>query len=257
MKTERRLGILGGMGPLASAQFMCRLTQLTPARRDQEHIPTVLWSDPRVPDRTTARLGGGADPLPWLARGLTALEQAGCGAVAIPCNTAHGWHDEMVASTRLPILHIVDGVAAALGRRGISGGAVGIMGTAGTLAMGLYQQRLERLGYACLVPPSDVMRDLVMPAIGAVKAGRVGAARAPLLAAARALAQAGADAVVLACTEIPLAVHEADALHVGAPLVDTIDALATFARDWARARPGDGRGALGSARRADGSPARP
>src|SRR4051794_25571021 len=58
------LGVLGGMGPLASAQFMLRLTLLTPAERDQDHIPAVLWSDPRVPDRTAARLGTGPDPLP-------------------------------------------------------------------------------------------------------------------------------------------------------------------------------------------------
>ena len=67
------LGVLGGMGPLASAHFMTRLTLLTPASRDQDHIPTILWSDPRVPDRTLGRLSGGADPLPWLQRGIRGL----------------------------------------------------------------------------------------------------------------------------------------------------------------------------------------
>src|SRR5689334_25385717 len=91
MMTEGRvLGVLGGMGPLASAQFMVRLTLLTPAAQDQEHIPTVLWSDPRVPPRTAARLEGGADPLPALLRGLPGVEAAGCGAIAVPCNTSHG-----------------------------------------------------------------------------------------------------------------------------------------------------------------------
>ena len=60
----KMLGVLGGMGPLASAQFMLRLTLLTPAARDQDHIPAVLWSDPRVPDRTRGHLAGGDDPLP-------------------------------------------------------------------------------------------------------------------------------------------------------------------------------------------------
>src|SRR5689334_7763772 len=105
---ERVLGVLGGMGPLASAQFMARLTLLTPAAHDQDHVPAVLWSDPRVPDRTAARLAGGADPLPWLLRGIRGLEAAGCGAIAIPCNTAHGWYEPMQAATRLPILHIVE-----------------------------------------------------------------------------------------------------------------------------------------------------
>src|SRR5215468_4341968 len=94
-KNAKVLGVLGGMGPLASAQFMVRLTLLTPAMRDQDHIPTVLWSDPRVPDRTAGRLGGGTDPLPSLLRGIEGLCRAGCGAVAIPCNTAHGWYDAM------------------------------------------------------------------------------------------------------------------------------------------------------------------
>ena len=89
--SHKVLGVLGGMpGPLASAQFMVRLTLLTPATRDQDHIPAVLWSDPRVPDRTVGRLSGGADPLPWLLRGIEGLQHAGCGAIAIPCNTAHG-----------------------------------------------------------------------------------------------------------------------------------------------------------------------
>src|SRR6201990_2931368 len=110
MTNERLLGVLGGMGPLASAHFMLRLTLLTPATRDQAHIPAVLWSDPRVPDRTRGKLSGGDDPLPWLLRGVRGLKAAGCGAIAIPCNTAHGWYDDMAAEG-LPILHIVDAAA--------------------------------------------------------------------------------------------------------------------------------------------------
>ena len=81
---ERVLGVLGGMGPLASAQFMLRLTLLTPADRDQDHIPAVLWSDPRVPNRVAARLTGGEDPLPALLRGVRGLEAAGCSAIPAP-----------------------------------------------------------------------------------------------------------------------------------------------------------------------------
>jgi aspartate racemase len=229
--TTRILGVLGGMGPLASAQFMVRLTLLTPARRDQDHIPAVLWSDPRVPDRTAARLAGGEDPLPWLIRGLRGLEAAGCGAVAMPCNTAHGWFEAMRAATRLPILHIVDAAAEELRRQGIASGPIGVMGTAGTLAMRLYQDRLERLGYTCLTPDEATMERLVTPAITEVKANRVGAAYAPLAEAARALMARAAGAVVLGCTEIPLGIAAGPALPF--PLVDSIDALARAAIDWA------------------------
>jgi len=230
-RVTRVLGVLGGMGPLASAEFMRRLTLLTPAERDQDHVPAVLWSDPRVPDRTAARLAGGEDPTPALIRGLRGLEAAGCGAVAIPCNTAHGWFDAMQAATRLPILHIVDAGAEELARLGVEDGTVGVMGTAGTLAMRLYQDRLATRGYDCAVPSEAEMSRLVTPAIAAVKAGDVAGAYAPLAEAATLLASRGARAVVLGCTEIPLALAAGPALPF--PVCDTLDALARAAIRWA------------------------
>jgi aspartate racemase len=229
----RILGVLGGMGPLASAEFMRRLTLLTPAIRDQDHIPAVLWSDPRVPDRTAARLGGGEDPLPALLRGIRGLEAAGCAAIAIPCNTAHGWFEPMQAATALPILHIVDAAAKELARLGVPRGRIGVMGTAGTLAMRLYQTRLETRGYECLVPEPAEMEALVTPAIAQVKANDVAASHAPLAEAASRLASRGARAVVLGCTEIPLGIAAGPALPF--PVCDTLDALARAAIRWARA----------------------
>jgi aspartate racemase len=220
------------MGPLASAEFMRRLTLLTPAAGDQDHIPAVLWSDPRVPDRTAARLGGGEDPLPALLRGIGGLEAAGCGAIAIPCNTAHGWFEGMQAATRLPILHIVDAAAAELARLGVPRGTIGVMGTAGTLAMRLYQERLAGCGYECIVPTPEEMARLVTPGIAEVKTNRVAESHAPLAEAARLLAGRGARAVVLGCTEIPLGIAAGPALPF--PVCDTIDALARAAIGWAK-----------------------
>lgn len=243
LTNDRMLGVLGGMGPLASAQFMLRLTLLTPAARDQDHIPAVLWSDPRVPDRTRGRQGNGEDPLPVLLRGIAGLRAAGCGAIAIPCNTAHGWYAELQAAAGCPILHIVDAAAAELRRAAIPPGPIGVMGTAATLAMRLYQDRLGAQGWECLVPPEDHMRRLVTPAIAAVKANQVAAAYAPLAEAARGLAARGAQAVVLGCTEIPLGLAAGppaagapliDTAAAGAPLIDTIDALVRAAIAWAR-----------------------
>ncbi|HEY0418770.1 MAG TPA: amino acid racemase [Acetobacteraceae bacterium] len=231
MVVDKVLGVLGGMGPLASAQFMVRLTLLTPAEQDQEHIPTVLWSDPRVPPRTAARLAGGADPLPVLLRGIRGLEAAGCGAIAIPCNTAHGWFESMRDATALPILHIVDAAAAELARQGVAPGRIGLMGTAATLAMRLYQDRLEGAGWDCLVPTAAEMERLVTPAIDLVKANRVAEAYPPLAEVGRALAARGARAVVLGCTEIPLGVAAGPELPF--PVIDTIDALARASITWA------------------------
>ncbi|MBS7811924.1 cysteate racemase [Roseococcus pinisoli] len=225
----KMLGVLGGMGPLASAEFMRQLTLLTPAERDQDHIPTILWSDPRVPDRTAARVSGGEDPLPALVRGIRGLEAAGCGAIVIPCNTAHGWYEGMRAATDLPILHIVDAAAAELRRQGVTEGPIGLMGTTGTLAMRLYQ---DRLGIECLTPDAETQERLVMPCVGLVKANRIAEAYAPLAEVAQGLRARGAKAVVLGCTEIPLGIAAGPTLDF--PVIDTIAALARAAILWAR-----------------------
>src|SRR5687768_12963046 len=100
------LGILGGMGPLAGAAFAARLVALTPAERDQDHVPALLCNDPRVPDRSSARLGQGEDPLEAMAAGVRLLERAGASLIAIPCNTAHLWYEQLAARTQVPLLHI-------------------------------------------------------------------------------------------------------------------------------------------------------
>lgn len=225
------IGVLGGMGPLASADFMARLTLAHPAQRDQDHPEAVLYSATQVPDRQAAAVAGGPSPLPALLRGIRLLEAAGAGCIAIPCNSAHVWFDAMQAETALPILHIVDAAAAALppGTRTIA-----VMGTRATLDARLYQRRLEARGYTCLTPTEAEMRDAVLPAIAAVKANDIASATLPLLGVARRLTSDGAQAVVLGCTEIPLALRGPEAMQSGVTLVDTIDALALASLRWWR-----------------------
>jgi aspartate racemase len=230
--TDKVLGVLGGMGPLASAQYMLRLTLLTPASKDQEHIPAVLWSDPRVPDRGGAP--GGADPLPWLLRGIEGLKRAGCGAIVVPCNTAHAWYDQMLQVAGMPMPHIVDAAAADLARIGIAPARIGLMGTATTLRMKLYQQRLSSLGWECIEPTAEQMTHLVSPAIARVKANQVADAFEPLVEVVNDLGARGAAAVVLGCTEIPLGIQAGPSARLTVPVIDTIDALARAAIVWAR-----------------------
>jgi aspartate racemase len=220
------------MGPLASAQFMVRLTQLTPAERDQDHVPAVLWSDPRVPDRTAPHPTGEADPLPWLIRGIEGLQHAGCGAIAMPCNTAHRWYDAMRDAAQVPILHIVDAAADEL-HRTARPGRIGVMATQAALDMRLYQDRLGAQGWDCIVPSPDEMARLVSPAIRLVKLNRMAEAYAPVARVVHSLAERGAAAIVLGCTEIPLAIQAGPAPEL--PIVDTIDALARTAIAWAKA----------------------
>jgi aspartate racemase len=167
-------------------------------------------------------------------RGINGLTQAGCGAIAIPCNTAHGWFEPMAAAAGVPILHIVDAAAADLRRIGITGGTIGLMGTATTLAMRLYQERLGASGWDIIEPEPGQMQRLVTPAIASVKANRVADAYQPLAEVVNSLAARGATAVVLGCTEIPLGIQAGPASALRTPVVDTIDALARAAIGWAR-----------------------
>lgn len=232
VKRRRLLGVLGGMGPLATADFMRKLTEMTPASRDQEHVPVLVYSNPQIPDRSTAIVGRGESPLPALLDGIARLQDGGAEAIAIPCNTAHYWYDEMAAASRVPILHIVGSVCGVLRHKGISGGTVGVMGTAGTLHTGIYQDYLERSGYRCVLPSEAEMAELVMPGIVSVKAGDIPGAKKTLGAAADRLAERGARMVVLGCTEIPLALADASP-EAAARYVDSTAALAQACLDWA------------------------
>src|SRR5438094_9026391 len=109
-----RIGVFGGMGPAATVDFLDKLVQLTPARRDQDHLPVVVASFPHVHDRSRAILGVGPDPLPQLLEGIDFLNSAGVGVIAIPCNSSHHWYREMSQRSRVPILHIARACVAAI-----------------------------------------------------------------------------------------------------------------------------------------------
>lgn len=228
------LGVLGGMGPAATVDFLAKLIQLTSAERDQDHIPLVVVSDPRVPDRVAPIMAGaGPSPLEALRRGIRTLEQAGAACVAIPCHTAHFWYDAMAATARVPILHIADAVLADLRRRGGATGAIGLLATTATLKAGFYQQRLEAAGYVCTVPTDEVMATCVLPAIALVKRNRAADA-APLLdRALRHLSRRRVGTILLACTELPIALAGA---REPPSCVDATTALARACIDWHQGR---------------------
>lgn len=220
------VGILGGMGPLAGAAFALRLVALTPAEQDQQHIPALLLNDPRIPDRTSARLHGGADPLPAMRQGVELLQSAGARVIAIPCNTAHLWYEELAAAVQVPVLHIVESVVQDLQRRGIHSGPIGLMATEATLRLGLYQTHLSRHGYECIVPNDDEIAAYCTHPIQAVKGNRLAEAFVSASAGVRLLASRGARAVVLGCTELPLAIPHDRRAEFDVVLTDSIDALA-------------------------------
>lgn len=229
---KKILGVLGGMGPLASATFMTRLTVLNPVTRDQEHVPSVLWSDPQVPDRTAAVLHGGPSPLPMLLDGIEILEAVGARQIVIPCNTAHIWYDEMVKAAKVPILHIVEAVVADLRMRRIFEGLIGLVGTKATLKLHLYQNVLERAGYTCIVPSDNEIDHYCMRSIRLVKSNKLLESYRPVAECVKLLQSRGAIAIVLGCTELPMAIEPAPMASGDLPLISSIDALVNAAIRW-------------------------
>lgn len=167
---RRTIGILGGMGPLATAEFYRRIVLRTPARYDQEHLHVVIDADPAVPDRTTALLGQGPDPTPHLVAAARRLEAAGVDFLVVPCNTAHAFLPNVQAAIAVPILDMIDEVAAEVARRCPPETPVGLLATAGTIASRLYERGLSRDQLHPVVPDND-RQQLLTAAIGRVKRG--------------------------------------------------------------------------------------
>ncbi len=237
----RTVGVLGGMGPRATADFFQKLIDLTPAKRDQDHLRVIVDNNPQIPDRSRWILEGGEDPTPALVATARNLERAGADFLVIPCNTAHHFLDSIRRSVRIPVLDITEAVA----RRARGFPCVGLLATRATVVAGLYQKALGRRGCRVLVP-SPARQDLVDRAIFAVKAGNLGPrVRAWVREAGQELVHAGAQALVLGCTEIPLVV---DPGEWPVPVLDSTALLAEAAVEEAlREDQGAGIGALSAA----------
>lgn len=223
--TRKTIGVLGGMGPLATVDLYRKIIEATPAERDQDHLHVIIEGNPAVPDRTEALLHGGEDPTPLLCAGARRLAEAGADFIVMPCNTAHAYLPRIAEATTIPIISMVDATASAVARQ-LPGSVVGVLATSGTLSVNLYQEALARVGLRAIVPDAEHQRS-VMAAIADVKAGRVGAGQTELVrSAASELIARGADSVIVACTELPLILTQAD---VSVPLFDPTNLLAQSA----------------------------
>lgn len=221
------LGILGGMGPLATADFLGKLITNTRVTVDQEHVPVVVYSVPQVPDRNDAILHNGEDPLPALLNGVRVLENAGALCIAIACNAAHHWHPELVRRSSIPILHIADAAMAAIKAAGIEGGKIGLLASTAVVVTGIYGERLQSAGYECVVPQDQ---ERVMRAIRLIKAGQMAPAKSMLESAATELLDRGCLRLVLGCTEVPLAFPAEH--HLSGALIDANTELARACVHW-------------------------
>lgn len=201
------LGILGGMGPLATLDFLRRLLEATPAQSDQQQIPTVVWNVPQIADRQKALAGTGPSPLPQLLHAVEKLNQAGASHIAIPCNTAHHWYDALSEASSAPVLHIVDATLDALSQAEEKPQRVGVIATKGTLDAGWYQERLAAQSIEVVVPTLEELAQWFVPGCYAVKRGALVEGGELLALQANALFARGAQKLVLACTEVPVALE--------------------------------------------------
>ena len=227
----RVLGVLGGMGPLATVDFLRKLLEETPATCDEDHIPVVAWSVPQIPSRPPAITGGGESPLPAMLAGIRTLKNAGAVAVAIPCNTAHYWYDDLTREGGLPIIHIADAALAQLEARRVGGKTIGLIATRGTLAAGFFQQRLAAAGFRHIINSDEDIERLVLAAILHVKRNELDAAAALLEAAVGKLISDGAACVILACTETPVVLDRLPPASA-ALCIDATRALARACVKW-------------------------
>ncbi|KWD09359.1 aspartate racemase [Burkholderia ubonensis] len=229
------IGVLGGMGPLATVDFMQRVMQLTRARCDQEHLSMIVANLTHTPDRSRAIVAGGVDPLPALLDGIDLLNRCGAGVIVIPCNSAHHWYAQMAERSAAPILHIVDASVAAV-PAGVR--RVAVLATGGALVSGFYQASLRSRGIEPVMPAAAAQRDIAA-CIEAVKATRIEAAAGHLSRALATLERRKVSVAVMGCTEIPIA---ARALHnARVMLIDSTQELAratvayAVERGWGRA----------------------
>ncbi|MEU5798559.1 amino acid racemase [Streptomyces sp. NPDC047813] len=233
MRRDRpTLGILGGMGPLATADFYRRLIEKTPAGSDQGHLPVLMWADPAVPDRTAALLGKGPSPVPALVEGARWLQRAGASCVAVPCNTAHAYVEQLSKAAEVEVLDMIQAALQVAAEKVPGLERVGILATRGTRLAGLYERAGARLGVEVIQVPAQVQQEYVDAAIRAVKGGvDLAAAEQRIASAAESLKERGAQVAIGACTEIPLVSGAAARVL---PMVDSTDALvdAALARLW-------------------------
>ena len=145
---SKTIGILGGMGPLATADLFRKITCLTKASCDNDHIRVYIDSNARIPDRTAAILSGGTNPVPEMTSALRHLEACGADCIIMPCNTAHYFLPQLQAKTETPFLSMLAATAKTCAAK-FPGKTAAILGTKGTLATGLYDRALEGEGVLC------------------------------------------------------------------------------------------------------------
>lgn len=209
------IGIIGGMGPLATCDFFEKIIRMTDASKDSEHIPVIIDCNPRIPDRVAAILSGGEDPVPEILKSANRLIDAGAGILLMGCNTAYYFYDRVANSISVPLINMpaeTAGGARAMGYR-----KLGLMATDGTVRAEVYKKELDKAGIELVLPDREGQRAVMEMIYDGIKAGNSEIDPGPFRKAVGKLTEAGAEAVILGCTELPIAFHLYD---IRAPYLD-------------------------------------
>lgn len=198
---KKIIGILGGMGPTATADLFNKIIISTKAACDQEHLHVIIDSNTDIPDRTAALLNGGEDPTEQLVLSARRLQSAGAELIAMPCNTAHGFYDAVCAAVDIPVLHMIKLTAQELRREGVK--CAGLLATDGTVHTGIYDKCFEGSGIELLMPSQDAQSAVMELIYKGVKAGRRDFDTSRFEKTARELSERGAQTLILGCTELP------------------------------------------------------
>jgi aspartate racemase len=234
----KTIGILGGMGPEATAYFFSLIVRNTRVSRDQDHIPVVVCSLPQVPDRTEAILHGGPSPLPFFIRGVKTLRAAGADFAVIPCVTAHYFYPALAARSPLPVVNLLEETVREVRGRHPVMKRIGLIATTGTVRSRIFHDAFEAAGIEVLVPDAHAQARVMNAIYGrkGIKAGvTAGAPRKAILGVAADLIRGGAQGIVAGCTEVPLALGNDD---LAVPLIEPmrIGVLACIRRAGGKAR---------------------
>lgn len=221
-KVTKVVGVIGGLGPAATHDFLGRIIARTKAARDQDHLRVLIDNNPKIPDRNAAIRGEGPSPAPMLVETALELEAAGAEVIVMACNTAHVWEDDIRDALRVPFLSMIDETLAALEKLQPSPEHVGVLAVDGARAAKLYDTALNASGRRPVNLTDDEQRQF-MNLIYTIKAGNLGPMiRSEMQGFANTLVARGAKAIIAGCTEVPLVLSPADVM---VPLVSSTDAL--------------------------------
>jgi len=209
------VGIIGGMGPLSTVEFLKRIVEKTPAEKDQDHIRIIVDFNSKVPDRTAHILGKGESPLSYLLDSVDRLTKAGVDVIFISCNTAHYYIEDMRRRSSVPIVDLVEEGLKILKKRGIN--KILLLATEGTIRSGIYRIRGEKVGIE-VVDPDDHMLNTTMKVIYSVKSGKIDDAKKHWKELSKSLKE-GLE-ILLGCTELPVVADRGiDVLDLWADIV--------------------------------------